>query len=149
MSRRIQVGGGRLLAAVIFLGLLAPAGASAAAPAVTNGPAANVSQSSATLTGKVDPNGSQTTYFFEYGLDPSLRPPGASTALYDQSTAPQTLPGDSSTHAVSAPVSGLVPNALYHVRLVARNASGTTFGPDQTFTTPPGPPAPPPVILAP
>jgi hypothetical protein len=32
-------------------------------------------------------------------------------------------------------VSGLVPNALYHVRLVATNAAGTTFGPDVTFTT--------------
>ena len=29
----------------------------------------------------------------------------------------------------------LVPNALYHVRLVATNGSGTTFGPDMTFTT--------------
>jgi hypothetical protein len=38
----------------------------------------------------------------------------------------------------------LIPNALYHVRLVATNATGTTFGPDQTFTTPadPRPPAP-------
>jgi hypothetical protein len=36
---------------------------------------------------------------------------------------------------VSASVSGLVPNALYHVRLVATNAAGTTDGPDMTFTT--------------
>ena len=36
---------------------------------------------------------------------------------------------------VSASVSGLVPNALYHVRLVATNSAGTTFGPDITFTT--------------
>ena len=28
-----------------------------------------------------------------------------------------------------------MPNALYHVRLVATNGSGTTFGPDMTFTT--------------
>ena len=36
---------------------------------------------------------------------------------------------------MSASVSGLVPNALYHVRLVATNSAGTTFGPDVTFTT--------------
>jgi hypothetical protein len=36
---------------------------------------------------------------------------------------------------VLASVSGLVPNALYHVRLVAQNGSGTTFGPDMTFMT--------------
>jgi hypothetical protein len=44
-------------------------------------------------------------------------------------------------------VSGLVPNAHYHVRLVATNATGTTFGADQTFTTP-ADPAPPPPVLA-
>jgi len=59
--------------------------------------------------------------------------------IYDQSTPPQTLPADSTPHAVSASAPGLVPNALYHVRLVATNATGTTVGPDQTFTTPPGP----------
>ena len=40
---------------------------------------------------------------------------------------------------MSASVSGLVPNALYHVRLVATNSAGTTFGPDATFTTPAAP----------
>ena len=40
---------------------------------------------------------------------------------------------------MSASVSGLVPNALYHVRLVATNAAGTTDGPDMTFTTHRGP----------
>ena len=41
-------------------------------------------------------------------------------------------------------MTGLVPNALYHMRVVATNATGTTVGPDQTFTTPadPAPPAP-------
>ncbi len=50
----------------------------------------------------------------------------------------------SPSHTVSASVTGLVPNAIYHVRLVATNSAGTTFGPDVTFTTlktaPPGPP---------
>ncbi len=32
-----------------------------------------------------------------------------------------------------------MPNALYHVRLVATNSAGTTFGPDVTFTTSRGP----------
>ena len=35
-----------------------------------------------------------------------------------------------------ATVSNLVPNAVYHVRLVATNNAGTTTGPDQAFTTP-------------
>jgi hypothetical protein len=64
--------------------------------------------------------------------------------VYDDSTPSQSVGSDSSTHAVSASVSGLVPNALYHVRLVATNSAGTTFGPDTTFTTPvaPSPGAP-------
>jgi hypothetical protein len=45
---------------------------------------------------------------------------------------------------VSATVAGLVPNALYHVRLVASNSAGQSVGPDQTFRTKkdkaPGPP---------
>ncbi len=40
---------------------------------------------------------------------------------------------------MSATVSGLVPNALYHARMVATNKNGTTFGPDITFTTGHGP----------
>jgi hypothetical protein len=40
----------------------------------------------------------------------------------------------------------LVPNALYHVRLVAANSVGTQHGPDQTFMTPKDPPPPAPVL---
>jgi hypothetical protein len=43
-------------------------------------------------------------------------------------------------------VSNLQPNAKYHVRLVATNAAGTTFGPDQMFTTRAAPAPPPPVL---
>src|SRR6185437_14859963 len=92
--------------------------------------------------------GQATTVFFQYGLDARDRPPGGPSGIvYDQSTSPQALPADSSNHTVTASVSGLVPNAHYHVRLVATNATGTTFGADQTFTTP-ADPAPPPPVLA-
>ena len=86
--------------------------------------------------------------FFQYGLDARYRPPGGPSGIvYDQSTPPQSLPADSTNHTVTAAVTGLVPNAHYHVRLVATNATGTTFGADQTFTTP-ADPAPPPPMLA-
>src|SRR5205823_3588438 len=42
-----------------------------------------------------------------------------------------------SNQPVSAKLSGLTANATYHYRLVAANASGTTNGADQTFTTSP------------
>ena len=69
-----------------------------------------------------------------------LPPRGGPGIVYDQSTQPQTLPADSTNRPVTAAVTGLVPNALYHIRLVATNATGTTLGPDQTFTTPADPP---------
>ncbi|HZE16037.1 MAG TPA: hypothetical protein VE197_10185 [Mycobacterium sp.] len=47
---------------------------------------------------------------------------------------------------MTAPLTGLVPGALYHVRLVAANSAGTTFGQDQTFTTAQAPAPPPPVL---
>jgi hypothetical protein len=87
-----------------------------------------------------------TTVFFQYGIDARYRPGGGTAVIYDQQTSPQTLPADSAAHAVTGSAAGLVPNALYHVRLVASNATGTSVGPDQTFTTPPGPAPPPPVL---
>jgi hypothetical protein len=94
----------------------------------------------------VNPEGLLTQAFFEYGLDLSQRGPGADTTLYDQKTAPQPVGTDSSDHTVSASLTGLIPGALYHIRLVATSAAGTTFGADQTFTTAASPAPPPPVI---
>ncbi len=53
---------------------------------------------------------------------------------------------DATSHTVSASLAGLVPGALYHVRVVATNSAGTTFGTDQTFTTPAAPAPAPPVL---
>jgi hypothetical protein len=88
---------------------------------------------SAGFAGSVNPEGLATTAHFEYGLDP--RYSGGGTVAYDQSTTSESVGGDFAAHAISAQVSGLVPNALYHVRLVATNAAGTTTGADETFTT--------------
>jgi hypothetical protein len=93
----------------------------------------------------VNPEGTPTQAFYQYGVDPTERGPGASTTLYEQSTPPQQVGTDSSSHTVSVPLTGLLPGVLYHVRLVAINSAGTTYGPDQTFTTPVAPAPPPPV----
>jgi hypothetical protein len=120
----------------------------AAKPAAVPGNPAATSTTKASFSGTVNPEGQATTVFFQYGLDARDRPPGGPGGIvYDQSTSPQSLPADSSSHTVTASVSGLVPNAHYHVRLVATNTTGTTFGADQTFTTP-ADPAPPPPVLA-
>jgi hypothetical protein len=102
-----------------------------------------VGGTTAAFTGSVNPSGLATTAFFQYGLDPKYT--GGGPVVYDQSTPAQAVGTDFTSHAVSASVTGLVPNALYHVRLVAGNGAGTTFGSDVTFTTlktaAPGPPA--------
>ena len=94
---------------------------------------------SAAFDGTVNPGGLATTAHFEYGLDSKYISAGTSGPVYTLSTPSQNIGSDSSNHTVSASVSGLVPNALYHVRLVATNTAGTTFGPDTTFTTPAAP----------
>jgi hypothetical protein len=89
-----------------------------------------------TFSGSVDPTGLPTSAHFEYGLDSRYTKPGTSGPVYDHSTAAQVVGSDFASHAVAASVDGLVPNARYHVRLVAQNGAGTTFGPDVTFATP-------------
>ncbi len=117
-----------------------------APPGVAPGPPTVQSATGAAFSGSVNPNGLATTAFFEYGIDLNDRGPGSSTVLYDQTTPVQQVGSDSGNHAISAPVTELVPNAVYHVRLVATNGAGTTNGPDQTFTTPASAPPPPPVL---
>jgi hypothetical protein len=117
-----------------------------APPAAVPGVPTAIGSTGASFTASVNPQGQATTVVFQFGIDARFRPGNPTGVIYDQSTPPQTLPADSVPHTVSVSASGLVPNALYHVRLVATNATGTTVGPDQTFTTPPGPAPPPPVL---
>jgi phosphodiesterase/alkaline phosphatase D-like protein len=88
--------------------------------------ASHVAKHQAVLAGAVDPEGVDTRYQFQYG--PSTG--------YGQETQLTDIPAGF-TDVASAPVllSGLQPGTVYHYRLVASNAVGTTEGPDQTFTT--------------
>jgi len=88
-----------------------------------------VKDSSATLNASVNPNGQATTAFFEYGPSTS----------YGSKTAAKSVGSGRSRTNVSIPVTGLAPGVVYHVRIVASNAVGTSSGSDQTFATT-GPP---------
>jgi hypothetical protein len=93
-----------------------------------------ISITSAGFSGSVTPNGLATQAYFQYGLDPKYS--GGGAVAYDQSTQPQSVGSDFASHSIGPiAVAGLLPNAVYHVRLVATNSDGTTFGPDVTFTT--------------
>ncbi len=121
-------------AAALVLALLLPATAAAAGPpSATTGAASDVTQTSATLAGTVDPQGLATTYGFEYGTSSSY---GLQT--------PDVEAG-SGTGAVGASggLTGLTNDTTYHYRLVATNAAGVARGADRTLKTDarPGPPA--------
>lgn len=96
------------------------------APTATTGVASNRTYTSATLNGTVNPNGSATTYFFQYGT---------STAYGKQTSSP-SAGSDTTTQPESVSISGLAPGRTYHFRIVAHNQAGTSDGADGTFTTP-------------
>jgi hypothetical protein len=115
---------------VLALSLAPSAVALAAGKAtVTTGNAANVTPSTASLLGKVNPNGAATTYFFQIGT----------TVLYGAQTAATAAGAGTKAVSVVAPVGALAPATLYHYRLVASNQFGITRGADRTFKTKPQP----------
>ncbi len=108
-------------------------------PTVTTSSATSVTDLTATLNGTVNPNGTSTTYQFQYGTSTSYGSVSPSTAAS----------AGSGTTAVAekANLSGLAAGTTYDFRLVASNANGATDGANETFTTaaapvPPTPPAP-------
>jgi phage head maturation protease len=94
-------------------------------PVVITNPATNVTTSSATLNGTVDPHGLTTSVHFQYGT----------TSSYGHTTASQTKTGNAYQN-VAANISGLTTHTIYHFRIVATNSGGTSNGSDRTFTTP-------------
>jgi len=96
-----------------------------ATPIAATGLANSISTNSATLNGTVNPVGSATTYYFEYGP----------TASYGMRTESVGAGSGTSDIAVTAAVTDLTPATTYHFRVRASNSSGTSYGNDQTFTT--------------
>jgi hypothetical protein len=93
-------------------------------PVATTNPATFIASFSARLNALLDPHGLPTSFHFQYGATPS----------YGLTTAPQNRTGNT-FQAAGANVPGLTANTLYHFRVVASNAAGTTMGSDRTFTT--------------
>ncbi len=122
--------------AVVVSWLCAASGFAASAPVVGVGSefAGDVSSSSVTLGGEVDPGGMATSYSFEYGtVDCSVTPASCKSV-----PAPAAALGEGEALlGVSVHVQGLAPQTTYHYRLVAENTEGVATGPDLTFTTQP------------
>ena len=109
------------------------------APVVVTKPATIISRTSALLNGEVNPNGSETDVWFEYGT---------TTALGNESPA-QTYGGATANLAMAYAFFPLTPNTIYYFRAVAVNQYGIRYGEILSFrtlgaaaVTPPPAPAP-------
>jgi pimeloyl-ACP methyl ester carboxylesterase len=104
-------------------GWVADIGLVSAPPTVQTLAAASITTTGALVRGSINPNGSSTSAYFEYGLTASY---GSTTASGNFGTTAQTI---------GYTISGLSPNTTYHYRIVASNGTGTSRGGDMTFTT--------------
>jgi DNA-binding beta-propeller fold protein YncE len=99
-----------------------------AAPAVETGQATGRTLSGVTLRGTVNPNHSQSSYRFEYGLTSAYgsQAPAAYQAAAGNGSVPLRVAQD---------LGDLAPGTTYHYRLIAENSAGVGTGEDRIFTT--------------
>src|ERR1700720_15910 len=117
--------GNRLGQSVTSVPTPTPTPAPTAPPTATTEAPSNVTSTSATLHGTVNPNGLSTIVDFEYGP----------TASYGSSTPPQNALSGTAPIPALATFTNLSPNTTYHYRIVATNSGGTSTGDDVSFTT--------------
>ncbi len=115
--------------ALLVAGALVPAAGAATPPSASTGPVTAVGSTSATLTGSVNPNGTSTNWYFEYGTSTS----------YGTKTSSKSAGSGTGSGGVSADITGLAAGTSYHYRLVATSSAGTTRGVDGIFATSPAP----------
>jgi hypothetical protein len=94
-------------------------------PSVEDVTASNLTGASADLAARVNPNGYDTTYHFEWGTSTAY---GSSVPVPDADAGAGTA-----AVAVSAHLGGLSADTTYHWRVVASNANGTVATGDHTF----------------
>jgi hypothetical protein len=94
-------------------------------PGVADQRSSAVTTGTAHLSASLDPNGAETTYYFQYGRSTS----------YGTRTKRITVPAGAEPITVEADLTGLRPYTRYHWRLFARNAAGNAGGRDRTFRT--------------
>jgi hypothetical protein len=96
-------------------------------PVVKTIEVSNLTYTTATVNGTVNPNGLPTTVTFEYGL----------TNSYGQTLTAQNPVTGNDIANVRADISGLLPDTTYHFRVTAENSLWKNFsGSDKTFHTP-------------
>jgi hypothetical protein len=96
-------------------------------PLVQTDAPVGVGSEEATLSGTINPHGTEVAYYFEYGLTPG----------YGTSTAQTSAGSGNSDVEASQAIAGISPGATYHYRLVAVDGSAKQYGNEVTFTTTP------------
>ncbi|MGN6216094.1 MAG: hypothetical protein ACTHN7_03930 [Solirubrobacterales bacterium] len=105
--------------------------------------ATEVTDSSATIRGTVNPEGSAATYHFEYIADSAYQEnlKNGREAFAGATSVPageEPSAGSSKSNVpVFRTISGLQDETTYHFRLVAKNANGTAYGEGRTAITSP------------
>ncbi len=94
-------------------------------PTVTTISASPFTAVNATLTGKVNPNGTQTVGYFKYGK----------TTAMTSTTSGTSMGVGTAAVGFSKYISGLVPNTLYYYQACATYTPGPICGATRTFTT--------------
>jgi hypothetical protein len=98
-------------------------------PTVVTKPATNIVTGAADLQAEVTPNSTNTTVYFDYGLDTNyLSGPSASIDLTNNYPLPQWV--------VIGITNLAPPGSIWHYRAVGFNVYGTNYGADLTFTNP-------------
>jgi hypothetical protein len=127
MKRRIKL----ITAIATAVAVTTAVAIAASTPSVVTGSATSVTNTTADIHGTVNPGGSGTTYFFQWGVSPAygLQSPSHSAGSGTKTINVATVP------------TNLIPGTVYHYRVVASNRFGAALGRDRAFTTTGHPPA--------
>ncbi len=97
----------------------------ATAPNAVTSAATTVGATVATLHGTVDPMGTSTSGWFQWGISPTLT----------DSTAKQNMGSGNGAVSLNKTLTSLIPNTTYAFRAAANNIDGSSFGTTLQFTT--------------
>src|SRR5262249_39369410 len=95
------------------------------APTVQTLAVTDLTTSSATFNSTVNPEGLDTTAYFQWGT----------TTNYDNQTPVTDLGSDTAALNSNSQITSLAPDTVYHYQVVASNLIGIKFGADVSFRT--------------